>query len=327
MLSENYPKHFMKQKMMRTVIISLIPIILSSIYFFGWRSLILMITVAIAGLGTEWIFAKQYKRKVSEAVFVSCILYTMTLPPSTPYWIAAVGIIFGIFFGKEVFGGFGKNIFNPALVARAFVYVSFPTELTIHWSKSSLGFPGGFGTYITETVEAVSQATPMLLFRDAGTLTSLKTLIVGNVAGSLGETSAILIILAAIYLIYKKVASWQIMTGVLIGFTGLSGALFAMGNAQIPNPIYGIFSGGLLFGAVFMATDPISAPRTVEGKWIYGVLIGAVTVIIRGYALFAGGIMFAILISNTFVAIIDESVKYVKKYNKERKAKKEEVAA
>jgi len=326
LLGDNYKKHFMKQKMMRTVILSLIPIIIASIYFFGWRALLLLLVVTIAGLATEWIFEKKYKRKVSEAVFVSCILYTMTLPPSTPFWIAAIGIIFGIFFAKEVFGGFGKNVFNPALVARAFVYVCFPAPLTIQWSKSAIGFPGGFATYLTEGIEAVSQATPMLIFRDTGNLTSMTDLILGNVTGSLGETSAILIILAGIYLIYKKVASWQIMAGVLIGFTGLSGALYALGVSQIPNPIFGIFAGGLLFGAVFMATDPITAPKTKEAKWIYGILVGVVTVIIRGYALFAGGMMFAILIANTFVPIMDEGVNAYKKYKKELKAKKEEVA-
>jgi len=322
---ENFSKNFTKQKMMRTVIISLIPIVFASIYFFGWRTLALLAIVTIAGVGTEWVFEKKYNRKVSEAVFVSCILYTMTLPPTTPFWIAVIGIIFGILFGKEVFGGFGKNIFNPALVARAFVYVCFPAPLTIEWSKAATGFPGGFGTYITEGIEAVSQATPMLMFRDNGGVASIMDLLIGNVSGSLGETSAVLIILAGIYLIYKKVASWQIMAGVLVGFTGLSGVLYALGNSQIPNPIFGIFAGGLLFGAVFMATDPISAPKTKEGKWIYGILIGIVTVIIRGYALFAGGMMFAILISNTFAPIIDEGVNAYKKYKKQSKVKKEEV--
>lgn len=327
LLGKDYLKHFTKQKMMRTVITSLLPIVLASIYFFGWRALGLLVVVMAAGLSTEWIFSKKYNRKVSEAIFVSSILFTMTLPPSTPFWIAAIGIIFGILFGKEVFGGFGKNVFNPALVARAFVYVTFPSPLTIHWSKVSLGFPGGFGVYITEGIDAISQATPMLIFRETGTLASLSDLLIGNVAGSLGETSAVLIIIAGIYLIYKKVASWQIMTGVLIGFTGLSSLLYGLGNTQIPNPIFGIFAGGLLFGAIFMATDPISAPKTKEGKWIYGVLIGIVAVIIRGYALFAGGMMFAILIANTFAPIIDEGVNAYKKYKKESKAKKEGVAA
>lgn len=327
MLGENYSKSFMKQKMMRTVIIALIPIVLASIYFFGWRSFVLLGVVTAFGLATEWIFAKKYNRKVSEAVFVSCILYTMILPPSTPFWIAVVGIIFGIMFSKEVFGGFGKNVYNPALAARAFVYVSFPAPLTMGWATPASGLPGGFAAYITQSVDAVAQATPMSVFRTTGMLTDLKDLILGNISGSLGETSAILILLAAIYMIYKKVASWEIMSGVLIGFVGLSGALILLGNEQIPNIMFGLFSGGLLFGTVFMATDPISAPKTKEAKWIYGILIGIVTVIIRGYSLFSGGIMFAILISNTFAPIMDEGVKYFKKRKKEKKAEKEEVIA
>jgi len=285
----------------------------------------LLIVVTIAGLATEWVFEKRYNRKVSEAVFVSCILYTMTLPPATPFWIAIIGIVFGIFFAKEVFGGFGRNVFNPALVARAFVYVCFPTPLTIQWSKPAVGFPGGFATYLTESIDAISQATPMLIFRETGQLTPIKNLILGNIAGSLGETSAILIILAGIYLIYKKVASWQVMAAVLIGFTGFSSILYVLGVSQIPNPIFGLLAGGLLFGTIFMATDPVTSPKTNEAKWIYGILIGILTVIIRGYALFAGGMMFAILIANTFVPIMDETVNALKKYRKEKK-KKEEVA-
>jgi Na+-transporting NADH:ubiquinone oxidoreductase subunit B len=319
-------EYFTKQKMMRTVIIALMPLIVSSIYFFGWRSFILLLWVTIFGVSTERIFEKKYGKKTSEAIFVTCILYVLTLPVTTPFWIAAVGIVFGVVFGKEVFGGFGKNIFNPALVARAFVYVSFPEPLTIHWTKAATGFPGGFATYITENIDAISQATPMLIFRETGEMTSWIKLLLGNVSGSLGETSGILIIIAGIYLLYKKVAAWQTMAGVLVGFTGLSSILYFLGNSQIPNPIFGILSGGFLFGTVFMATDPISSPKTKEGKWIYGILIGIVTVIIRGYALFAGGMMFAILIGNTFAPIIDEGVNYYKKSKKKAKAKKEVVA-
>lgn len=323
MIQDLLKKYFTKQKMMRTVIISLLPIIFASTYFFGLRVIVLMLVVSIFGVATEYVFEKHYKKKISEAVLVTCILYTMTLPPSTPYWIAVVGIIFGVLFGKEVFGGFGKNVFNPALVARAFVYVSFPNQLTIHWVKAATGFPGGFGTYLTEGIDMVSQATPMLLYRDIRGLTPTINLIFGNVAGSIGETSAILIILAGIYLIYKKVASWQIMAGCLIGFTGLSSALYFMGINQVPNPLYGLMIGGFLFGTVFMATDPVSSPKTTEGKWIYGILIGIVTIIIRGFALFAGGMMFAILIGNTFAPIIDEGVKAYKNYKKDKLSKKE----
>lgn len=325
MFDDKLLKLFTKQKMMRTVIISLIPIILASIYFYGLRSLILLVVVSISGVLTEYMFEKQRKKKVSEAVLVSCILYTMTLPPTTPYWIAIVGIIFGIFFGKMVFGGFGRNIFNPALVARAFVYVSFPEPLTISWSKVATGFPGGFGTYLTEGIEMVSQATPMLLFRDTGEMVSTIDLLIGNIPGSLGETSAILIILAGIYLLYKKVASWEIMAGCFIGFVGLSSILYLTGNPQIPNPIYGVLAGGFLFGTVFMATDPITSPKTKEAKWVYSILIGVIAVIIRGYALFAGGMMFAILIGNTFAPIMDESVKAYKEYKKKQKSKSQGV--
>lgn len=325
LLKESFAKMFNKQKMMRTVIVSLIPLIFASIYFYGWRTLALLVLVTFFGVGTEWIFEKKFNKKVSEAIFVTCILYTMTLPPTTPFWIAVVGIVFGVVFGKEVFGGFGRNVFNPALVSRAFVYVSFPAPLTIQWSKAAMNGIGGFGKYITEGVEVVSQATPMLMFRDTGAMASIKDLLIGTVSGSIGETSAILIILAGFYLIYKKVASWEIMAGVFLGFIGLSSSLILLGNSQIPNPFFGVLSGGFLFGTIFMATDPISAPKTKEAKWIYGFLIGIVTVIIRGYALFAGGMMFAILIGNTFAPIMDEGVRAYKKSKKEAKDKKDGV--
>lgn len=327
MFSGLLAKYFTKQKMMRTVIVSLIPIMAVATYFFGLRVLLLFLVVHAFGIGTEYIYEKKNKKKISEAIFVTCILYTMTLPPSTPFWIAAVGIVFGVFFGKMVFGGFGKNIFNPALVGRAFIYVSFPEPLTIHWTSVSTGFPGGFGTYLNETVEMVSSATPMLAYRDSGAMEPIFNLLLGNISGSIGETSAILIILAGAYLIYKKVASWETMAGCITGFLVLSTALFMAGIQQVPNPMFGLLAGGLLFGTVFMATDPVSSPKTKEGRWIYGILIGVVTVIIRGFALFAGGVMFAILIGNTFAPIIDEAVNAYKKNKKEKAAEKKEVTA
>lgn len=327
MLKEKLLNLFMKQKMMRTVIISLLPIVAASIYFYGWRTLILLAVVTVFGTLTEYYFEKTRKKKVSEAVIVSCMLYTMTLPPTTPYWIAVVGIVFGIFFGKAVFGGFGRNVFNPALVGRAFVYVTFPEPLTISWVKVASGFPGGFAKYLTQPADVVSQATPMLLFRDTGAMVSQSSLLFGNVPGSIGETSALLILLAGAYLLYKKVASWEIMAACVAGFVGLSSILYLGGNPQIPNPLYGLISGGFLFGIVFMATDPISSPKTREAKWVFGIIIGAVTVIIRGYALFAGGMMFAILIANTFAPIMDETVKTYKEYKKNKLAENKGVEA
>ncbi len=316
-------KLFLKQKMMRTVLISLIPILLVSIYFQGLRVLALTVINIVFAIITEYVCEKYiYKKsKISEAVLVTAILYTMTLPVSLPMWMSVIGIIFGVFFGKMVFGGFGKNIFNPAIVGRAFVYINFPEPLTIHWNGfAKLGdFPGGFGTWIYEQIDTVSTATPMLLFRNEGGSTSITELFLGNVPGVIGETSKILILLCAAYLIYKKVASWQIMAGSVIGFTVITLIFNAMGVETVPNPLVGMLLGGFIFGTVFMATDPISAAKTPIGKWIYGLLIGIVTVIIRGFALFSGGVMFAILIGNTFAPIIDYAVRAQKQKAKEKK--------
>lgn len=303
----------MKQKMMRTVIYSLIPLILAGTFFFGLRVLILLAIVTLTACSIEWLFVRKKTRKISEAVLVTAILYTLTLPPKTPFWIAILGIIFGVLFGKMVFGGFGKNPFNPALVGRAFIYVSFPHFMTVEWIEPIKGPLGGIGAY---SVDAVSQATPLLLYRSSGIVLPYKNLLIGNIAGSIGETSALLIILAGIYLIHTKTASKETIFSVIGGFLITDAAFYFLGFSQVPNPLYGLFAGGLLFGAVFMATDPISSPKTKEGKIIYGLLIGMITVVIRGFALFAGGIMFAILIGNTFAPILDETVKYIKAQKK-----------
>ncbi len=307
---------FMKQMMMRKVVYALIPLVLAGIYFFGLRVLTLLLVVSFFGCLTEWVFVRKTTKKITEAVLVTNILFTLTLPPSTPYWIAIIGIIFGVLFGKMVFGGFGKNPFNPALVGRAFIYVNFPEFLTLHWTKPVSGVLGGFTTYLGENIDAVTQSTPMLIYRASGDELPILKLIFGNIAGSIGETSAVLIILAAIYLIITKTAAKETIFSVILGFLAMSSIFFFAGFDQVLNPLYGLFSGGLLFGAVFMATDPISSPKTFEGRIVYGLLIGIITVIIRSFALFAGGIMFAILIGNTFAPILDEAVNSIKKTKK-----------
>lgn len=300
---------FMKQKMMRKVIYALIPLILAGIYFYGWRVLALLAAVTLAACAVEWIFVRKTTKKITEAVIVTAILYTLILPPKIPFYIAIIGIVFGVLFGKMVFGGFGKNPFNPALVGRAFIYVNFPRVMTMEWITPSKGILGNLTRY---SVDTISQSTPLLNFRSTGEMLSLDKVFLGNIAGSIGETSALLIILSGLYLLYTKTASKETVIGVIGSFVITSGALFLIGMEQIPNPLYGLLSGGLLFGAFFMATDPISSPKTKEAKYIYGAIIGIITVIIRGFALFAGGMMFAILIGNTFAPIIDELVKMFK---------------
>jgi len=307
-LNEFYKDVFIKQKLMRTVLMSLIPIIIFSTYLFGTRVLVLLATVAVTGTIAEYLWEKHYGNKASEAVFVTCVLYTLTLPVSTPIWIAISGILFVLFFGKLFFGGFGKNTFNPALVGRIFIYVNFPEPLTNSWNDAVSIFPGGFSTYLTDHIDAISEATPMILYNNTTELYDIQSLISGTVPGAIGETAKLLIILAGLYLIYKKVASWEIMVGTVIGFIAAN-AVFYLFNLPVLNPLYGMLMGGFLFGAVFMATDPISAPKTKTGKWIYGIIIGSVTLLIRSLSLFNGGMMFAILIGNTFAPIIDYFVK------------------
>jgi len=315
-MREFHKKTFQKQAVMRKVIMSLIPVIVGSIYFFGWRTLILMATIITFGVATEYLFEKRVNKKVTEAVFVSCILFTLTLPVSTPLWVGAIGIIFGITFSKEVFGGFGFNVFNPALAARTFVYVTFPEPLTISWNVASSGFLGGFTRYITPAVDTLSQASPLIHLRDTGTMLPFQQLFFGNSSGSLGETSGLLILVGALILLKYKSADWILMAGPIIGFLSLSSILYTSNVSGVQHPLFALFSGGFLFMSIFMTTDPITAPKTKEGKWIYGLLIGVITVIIRVFGLFVEGAMFSVLIMNIFVPILDDAVKYIKTPNK-----------
>ncbi|MDD3504160.1 MAG: RnfABCDGE type electron transport complex subunit D [Eubacteriales bacterium] len=304
---------FLKQKMMTRVLLSLLPILLLSIYFFGLRTLVLLSVVTITGILSEYGIMRLIdgdKAKVSEALLVTCLLFTLTLPPSVPYWVAAVGIAFGVVFGKCAFGGFGKNIFNPALVGRCLIYVSFPAHMTVAWAEPYSGFPGGLIRW-SAGVDAMTSATPMIMFNKEGIMTDYLNLFFGNIAGSLGETSALLIIAAAVYLIMTKTASWKIIVSCAASFASLGSILYLTGVIET-DPLFSILSGGFLFAAVFMATDPISAPKQETSKYIYGALIGIVAIIIRSFSLFTEGIMFAILIVNAFVPLIDRNIKIIK---------------
>ena len=308
-----YRKHFMKQKMMERVIWALTPVAIAAVLFFGLRCLLLIGISLLFACLTEWLFIRKKKGKISEAALVTGLIFALSLPPKTPFWIAAVGVSFGIAFGKMVFGGFGTNLFNPAIAGRAFVYISFSLPLNAEWTGLVKGSLGGFTSYLGESIQGVSTATPLILFKNAGEMFPYSKLMLGNVPGSMGETSAILILIGAIYLIKTKAADWRPMAGMASGFFLLSGILSMLQAETVANPLYGFLSGPFLFTMVFIVTEPISSPKTAKGKVIYGFLIGMIVVIIRGYALFTEGTTFAILIGNTFGPLIDEGVRYFEK--------------
>jgi Na+-transporting NADH:ubiquinone oxidoreductase subunit B len=294
---------------MNRVLYALIPVLLFSVYLYGWRVVAVVIIANIAAYFTEFLFVHRKKPgKVSMAVFVTGTLLALTLPPTIPFWMAALGSVIAICFGKMVFGGFGTNIFNPAILGRTFIYVSFPQQMTITWLKPFLpdDFPGGF-IHWSGNQAMQTGATLLSHFRSVKVLeTSWLNTFLGFESGSIGETSALLLILACVYLIITKTAKWIPMLS-----TVLSVLFFNLFFFPHQNPIFWLCTGGVLFGAVFMVTDPVSQPKDKVSLWFYGILIGFLTVFIRRFSLFAEGFMFALLLANSFMPIIEYGIKAI----------------
>ncbi len=285
----------LKQPMMTKVLYSLIPIVLFSVFLFGLRILVLLAVSNLLAFLTEYLFIRNKKNgKVSSAVFVTGTLLALIVPPALPFWMLGVGAVIAVLFGKMVFGGFGMNIFNPAMVGRTFIYITFANQMTAGWSKPFTSLPGGFAAYGSPPL--LTGATAMA---NEGSF-SLSHLFLGLIPGSAGETSALLILLAGIYLIMTKTAKWQSIVATLISFL-LFTAIFYFGS----NPLYYLLSGGLLFGTIFMVTDPVSSPKNKYGIWINGLMLGFLTVFIRKYSLWPEGFMFALLICNMLMPIIE----------------------
>jgi len=294
---------FTKQIMMRRVIYSLIPIYAFAFWAYGWHLLVLSLVVFAGGIFSEYMMERRQKKKVSEAVLVTCMLFTLSLPPLTPWWIALIGILFGVIIGKEAYGGFGRNVFNPAIVGRLFVYIAFPGEMTARFLV-----PGGFGS------NAITSATPLSILREGETLSIWNTFI-GNRAGAMGEGPILLILLAAIYLMYTKTASWRIILSTLASSFALILALDIFGVARALPVFHSFISGSILFVMVFMATDPVSAPKKPQAQWLYGMIIGVSSVLVRTFSLFPEGTSFGVLIGNTFASLIDLKFSKPKKVN------------
>jgi Na+-transporting NADH:ubiquinone oxidoreductase subunit B len=307
-------KWFLAQQPMLRVCYALTPLVAASVYFFGWRALALSAIVLLCGIATEALFVFNEGKPVTSAVLVTCLIFSLSLPPTLPFWMAVVGIVVAVAFGKMAFGGFGRNIFNPAMVGRCFIYVTFPTAMTSTWAEPIQGRLGGLSSWAPAT-DAITSATTLIKFKE-GVISPLENLFFGNISGSLGETSALLILLGGAYLIYKKAAPWRIAFSCLLGGIIVSGILNLAGINVVATPLSTIFSGSFLFGMMFVATEPISGAKTKAGQWIYGFMIGGLTIVVRGYSNFSEGIMFSVLIMNAFVPIMDQGIRQIQEWRK-----------
>jgi Na+-transporting NADH:ubiquinone oxidoreductase subunit B len=326
---EKTTKPLLKQAIMSKVLIALVPCIIGSVYFFGWRSFVMIIVAAIVGYCTEYLFTSKRHEPVTEAVFVTSTIYSLIMPPTVPWHIFIIGIIFSVMFTKEIFGGFGRNFFNPAMAGRCFVYVCFPIAMTAVWAPVAQDKWGAFDRWTTVSkTNAITSATPMTELKN-GTLVFrhenkegekeiqrkvlYNQLFFGRVSGTVGVTSALLIFIGGLYLYITKTASRAIILSVVISYAALSQILYMFDVEPVNDAIAAVLGGGFLFGAFFMATDPISAPRTEQAKIAYGIIIAICTVVIRNFSIFNGGMMFAILIGNMFAPLLDKIVREMKK--------------
>ncbi len=308
-----------KQPPMRRVVLATVPCVMGSVYFFGWQAFVSIIVCCLVGFITEYLFCRNRSEPVTEAVFVTAVLFALIMPPNVPWHVLIVGMVFAVVFSKEVFGGFGRNIFNPAIAGRCFVYICFPVAMTGIWPPSaSLEGLGALTQWSTvSSADAMTSATPMALMKAGQLLPSVQGLFFGGLSGTVGVTSVLLILIGGAYLFYTKTASRTTILSVIVTYILLNGIMASLGVPRFYGTVRPLLGGGFLFGAFFMATDPISSPKTNAGRIFYGIIIATGTMVIRNFSIFNGGMMFSILLGNMFAPIIDHAVN---SYTKRRKS-------
>jgi len=331
-------------QIMRNVVYALLPVCAFAVYQFGISALALILVTVVASVGTEELFCRLSKKPTTVGDFSAVItgmLLALTLPPGFPLWMAALAGFIGIALAKVMFGGIGLNVFNPALVGRAFVQAAFPVAITT-WTPAFA--PGRLAEFIPSTwtfpfalpvpvdqwvkdlnVDGFTGATPLALqkFGDAAHAhvpTDAMDLFTGMVAGSAGETSALLILICGAYLAARRMMDWRIPAAMILGTYVTAGIFFLVDPAAYPTPMFMVLAGGLMFGAMFMASDMTASPVTPVGVWVYGLLIGFLTVIIRLFGGLPEGVMYAILFGNAASPLIS-AVTQPRVYGTSRKKK------
>lgn len=301
-------------KAMRDVIYALLPATAASLWFFG-LSAVLVIGSSIAGaVLAEVIFAESDARGATlrdATGLLTGLLLGLSLPPGLPMWMAFLGGFVAIGFGKIIWGGLGQNLFNPALVGRAFLLATFPIAMTT-WV--SAGVDGGFLSvyesnlalpFMQSKIDAVTAATPLGMLKFEQQVTPLANLMFGRIGGSLGETSGVLLLLGGVYLWLRRDLDWRIPVSILLTVILFSAVLSLVDETRYPSPLFSVFSGGLMLGAIYMATDPVTSPLTPKGAWIFGIGVGLLVMLIRVFGGLPEGVMYAILLMNAATPLID----------------------
>ena len=311
------------QKIMFAVVISLMPALLGSVYFFGARALWLTLFSVITAVLTEWTIQKLRKVDITVSdgsAIVTGILLAFNLPGGVPWWMPVVGSFFAISIGKQAFGGLGFNPMNPALLGRAFLLASWPVHMTTDWTAPISGTKSGISTVTTATPLAVlKEAIDNLSIEDKAqqalqTIAELKgsylKLFLGNVGGCIGETSVLLLLIGVVYLLYKGYINYRIPLS-YIATVAIFTWIFGGPNGNFSgDPLFHILSGGLIVGAFFMATDMITSPSTPKGQWIFGLGCGIFTVIIRRVGGYPEGVSYSILLMNLTTPLLDRYLKH-----------------
>ncbi|MCA9758955.1 MAG: RnfABCDGE type electron transport complex subunit D [Candidatus Eisenbacteria bacterium] len=298
---------------MFNVVLALLPATAFSVFAFGLPALLVLVVAVASCLFTErWLcrVAGRPSTLGDWSATITGLLYGLTLPPTLPLWMVAVGGVIAIALGKALFGGLGSNPFNPALVGRAVLQATFPVSMTT-WMPAFdperfSRIPGATLTFpFAEPIyDTVSGATPLALWKFKGETTDAMQLLTGWVSGSAGETSAVLILIGGIYLIVRNMMNWRIPVAILATVAALSAVLHLVDPAY-PAPLFMLFSGGLMLGAMFMATDMVGSPMTTIGCVVYGVVIGVMVVVIRVWGGMPEGVMYAILLGNAISPLLD----------------------
>ncbi len=303
---------------MRNVVVALVPVSVFAIFTFGTAAALVLATAIISCVATEHILCQLSGRPSTIgdwSVAITGLLYGLTLPPDLPLWMVAVGGIFAVAIGKFMFGGLGNNAFNPALVGRAFLQAAFPQAMT-HWAAplgdarfvelptSTLALPFAQPAY-----DAVTAATPLAVMKFDGIQAANRELLLGLTSGSAGETCAVLILLGGAYLVARNMMNWRIPMSIFTTVAVITWMFHFNEPELFPTPAFMLFSGGLMLGAVFMATDMVASPITNAGCWLYGFLIGGLVVVIRFWGGMPEGVMYAILLANAVSPHIDRLIK------------------